>query len=58
MKYFVNVTIQVDETYVVEAEDEYDARDAAEQKACQDYNNLPYTSVEAWDVSEIVTERQ
>lgn len=50
MKYEVFVTATIDKVVLVEAEDEWDAKDLAEEKVNQMLNSVKdVTSVEAWD---------
>ena len=51
MNYFVNVNIQFSECYPVNAEDEYDAKEIAENLARKQYPDAQ--SVEAWDATEV-----
>ena len=51
-KYEVSVTVEIEKYYIVEAEDEQDAREKAEDMAlCEDYgeNNMADTAV-AWSI--------
>lgn len=52
MKYAVNVTVQIDKTYIVDTEDRYAAVDEGEYLACKEYGKDPdFSSAEAWDVT-------
>lgn len=52
MKYYVSVAIHIDKTYLVDTEDSYDARDAGEEKACEEYGHIEgFSAAEAWDVT-------
>ena len=52
MDYYVNVTVQIDKCYKVRADDDYEARDEAEGRACKEYGNDPdFSSADAWDVT-------
>ena len=56
--YRVFVTGQVDHTFTIEAEDEYDAQAAAEQEFLSEFTcisgglDVGFDSVEAWDAEE------
>ena len=56
--YRVFVTGQVDHTFTIEAEDEYDARSLAEQEFLDEFTcvsggfDVGFDSVEAWDAEE------
>lgn len=53
MDYLVSVTVQMDKLYKVHTDrnDEYEARDLAEEMACEEYGHDPdFGSAEAWDV--------
>ena len=52
-KYTVAVTVEIEKLYEVEAEDEYEARETAENLACNDnYGDNCVDAATAWDVME------